>query len=236
VGVDQTNEYNQILTKFMTPDVAPYFAGSEKGGITVVQRNLTYTSLDYSLSAQAHLSKDLVATTSAGGQFYRRQVTTINASGLDFPGPGPFTVNATARNRTTAQDFLKNSTIGVYAQEQLAWRNRLFLTGALRVDNNSAFGSEFNLVSYPKVSGSWVISEEPFWHVGFINTLKLRAAYGQSGEQPAALTALRTYSATTGPADVAAVIPTNIGAIPPRRTRQSRRHPAGECRDHSRRR
>ncbi len=51
-------------------------------------------------------------------------------------------------------------------QEQFAWRDRLFLAGAVRVDNNSAFGQDFKWVTYPKASASWVVSDEPFWNWG----------------------------------------------------------------------
>ena len=80
----------------------------------------------------------------------------------------------------------------------------LFLTGGLRSDDHSAFGQNFDRVYYPKVSASWVLSEEPFWNLGLVNALKLRAAYGQSGQQPANYDALRTYQPTAGPGDVAA--------------------------------
>jgi TonB-dependent SusC/RagA subfamily outer membrane receptor len=38
----------------------------------------------------------------------------------------------------------------------LAWQNRLFLTGAVRGDDNSAFGKDYSAAYYPKVSASWV--------------------------------------------------------------------------------
>jgi hypothetical protein len=87
----------------------------------------------------------------------------------------------------------------------------MFLTGAVRVDNNSAFGEEFDLATYPKVSATWVVSEEPFWKLGAINTLKLRSAFGVSGLQPDVFTALRTFSPTTGTSDAAIVTPQLIG-------------------------
>jgi TonB dependent receptor-like, beta-barrel len=130
--------------------------------------------------------------------------------GLEFPAPG-LKVAAAAATRQGSQDFLTNTTVGFYAQEQLALNDRIFLTGAVRVDNNSAFGDNFDLATYPKVSGTWVISEEPFWKLGAINTLKLRAAYGQSGLQPEVFTALRTFQPVTGTADQPAVTPQLIG-------------------------
>ena len=83
-------------------------------------------------------------------------------------------------------------------QEQFGVNDRLFVTAALRGDDNSSFGSNVKLVTYPKVSASWVLNEEPFWRFKAINALKLRAAYGQSGLQPQVFTALRTYQPTPG--------------------------------------
>ena len=61
------------------------------------------------------------------------------------------------------------------------------------------------------MSGAWVVSEEPFWHFGFVSTLKLRAAYGASGQQPQSFAALRTYAPTTGPNDDPTVTPQFVG-------------------------
>jgi hypothetical protein len=103
------------------------------------------------------------------------------------------------------------TTIGLYAQQQFSLRDRVFVTGAVRVDNNSAFGEEFDFATYPKVSATWVISEEPFWKFGPVNTLKLRGAFGVSGLQPDVFTALRTFQPTTGTNDAAVVTPQLIG-------------------------
>src|SRR5690606_40895699 len=65
-------------------------------------------------------------------------------------------------NRVNSESKVENVTLGAFIQQQFGWKNRLFLTGALRADDNSAFGEDFDLVTYPKVSASWVISEEPF--------------------------------------------------------------------------
>ncbi|HEU5209467.1 MAG TPA: TonB-dependent receptor, partial [Longimicrobiales bacterium] len=109
------------------------------------------------------------------------------------------------------QTVLVNTTLGVYGQQQFGWNDRLFLTGAVRVDNNSAFGEDFDFVVYPKVSASWVLSEEPFWNVGFVDALKLRAAYGQSGQQPDAFAALRTLTSAARGNGTSGVTPESFG-------------------------
>ena len=42
----------------------------------------------------------------------------------------------------------------------VGWRNRAFLTAAVRADDSSAFGVDFDAAIYPKLSGTWVVSEE----------------------------------------------------------------------------
>src|SRR5206468_7301137 len=105
----------------------------------------------------------------------------------------------------------ETKSLGFYGQEQVAWRDRLFLTAGLRSDDQSTFGANFNRVYYPKASASWVISEEPFWKSPFFNQVRLRAAYGESGRAPPYNAAVPTYTTATGPGDLPAVTPQNIG-------------------------
>ncbi|MBK6486843.1 MAG: TonB-dependent receptor [Gemmatimonadetes bacterium] len=68
--------------------------------------------------------------------------------------------------------------------ERADLNNRYFLTLGARFDGNSAFGQQLGLQMYPKVSGSYVLSDETFWPKQ-LGTMRLRAAYGQSGRAPA---------------------------------------------------
>src|SRR5690606_33201550 len=123
-------------------------------------------------------------------------------------------VATTARKTFTSDDYLDNNTLGFYGQQQFGWNERLFLTAAARVDNNSAFGSDLQWVVYPKASLSWVVNEEPAIQdrlPDLISALKLRLAYGQSGQQPLSFSALRTYAAITGPNNTPAATPSTVG-------------------------
>jgi hypothetical protein len=108
-----------------------------------------------------------------------------------------------------------NKTLGAFVEQQLSIRDRLFITGALRSDQNSAFGTDFQRVVYPKASVSWVASEEEFFpDVRWMEQLRFRAAYGASGVQPGPNDALRTFGSTSANlagTDVPGVIYTAIG-------------------------
>lgn len=177
----------------------------------IVNLRTTYVSLDYGANASMRVRPDVRLTTSGGVQFYRRQEESTFAHGERFPVAALETVTSGATTRAT-EDFLENRTFGVFVQEQVAWRDRVFLTGALRGDDNSAFGENFDFVVYPKLSASWVLSDEPrLAGLGWLNTLKLRGAWGKAGKQPDVFDALRTYEPTVGPGATSVLTPENIG-------------------------
>ena len=222
LGLDLTTEDNQGLQRFAPPNEAIFFAPTAALGLIRQDlREVSYVTADYNGTARVPLARAVSSATSVGAQFYRKRINLTQINGDQFPAPGVSTAKAAAVT-TGTQDYLINKTLGFYAQEQLAWRDRLFVTGAVRVDNNSAFGRDFNYVAYPKVSAAWVVSEEPWWQRGagrVVSTLKLRSAFGASGQQPSDSAALRTYQPVTGTLDRPGVSPQFVGnpALKPER-------------------
>src|SRR4029079_9634967 len=88
-------------------------------------------------------------------------------------------------------------TLGLFVEEAVALNDRMFLTAAVRTDQNSAFGTNFQRVYYPKASLSWIISDEDFFpKVECMSQCRLRSAFGASGVQPGANDALRFFSSS----------------------------------------
>jgi TonB-dependent SusC/RagA subfamily outer membrane receptor len=211
VGLDLSNIRSTRLCRPDPTNGTPCFFGGV-GVREVTRERSNVLSLDYGASASVDVTPDLVASTSVGAQFHREMFQQELAAGQGLAIEELETVSATsADQRSAAESFLENRTLGVYVQEQLAWKNRLFLTAALRGDDNSAFGEEFDFVTYPKLSGSWVMSEEPFFELGPVSTLRLRAAWGEAGQQPDAFAAIRTYTPITGPGGATGLTPENVG-------------------------
>ena len=213
-GVDETGDDSRAIERFTADPAIVAVIGSVAAGGSIGQtlRHNTIVTAEYSGSAKGHLTSALTATTSLGGQFYRTELNSSFLGGTGFPGLGVETVNSAATPAPSTQSQTLNTTIGAYGQEQFGWRDRVYVTGALRVDNNSAFGDKLKWVTYPKLSFAWVLSEEPFWRANsWLSSLRLRAAYGQSGRQPAAFSALRTFSPAQGPGGTNAVTPNSRG-------------------------
>ena len=93
--------------------------------------------------------------------------------------------------------FLQDKSWGAYIQQRFDLWNQLHITGAVRGDDHSSFGTDIDPTIYPKLSGSWTVTESA-WDPGFIDDLQLRAAYGVAGNQPTTFSAIRTYEPTFG--------------------------------------
>jgi len=211
LGLDLTMEDNQSLYRRVPAEYEQFFSPTDRLGAKLVRESQSaYTTVDYSATARRSLFNPLTSSTSAGLQYYRRATGLRNLDGQQFPGSGVTTVGGAAI-RFGFEDVIENTTVGMYVQQQFGWRERLFLTAAVRADDNSAFGSDFDVVTYPKFSASWVVNEESFWNAPFVNAFKLRAAYGQSGQQPAVFAAIRSYEPVAGAGDAPAGTPSFIG-------------------------
>jgi TonB-linked SusC/RagA family outer membrane protein len=189
-----------------------YFFGTDadSGFKNVFVRDTKIFTSSYVANLVLPVTSSIRSTTSLGGDIIKRDGKYQNGSGSDFPAPGLTSLSSTTAGQVAAETDTLDNTVGIFAQEELAWNDRLFITGGVRLDNNSAFGSRFRNVYYPKVSGAWVISEEPFFHVSQINTLKLRAAYGESGQAPLPYSARASYKSVAGPFG-ASVTPSSFG-------------------------
>jgi TonB-linked SusC/RagA family outer membrane protein len=160
------------------------------------------------------LRPDLVSTTSLGTQYIRERNHQIYAFGAGLT-PGIETSLAGATSDFSAGETNSpNATLAAYLQQQFAWRDRVFLNAALRADKNTAFGQDIGWISYPSVSGSWVVSDESFFpKFDALSSLRLRAAYGQAGLRPGPTAAIQSFSANVTTRDASDVAAITFGSI-----------------------
>ena len=72
--------------------------------------------------------------------------------------------------------------ISYFARASYVLMDRYILTGTIRRDGSSNFGSGNRWGTFPSVAGAWRISEEAFMKdVDFVQNLKLRVGWGQTG-------------------------------------------------------
>ena len=216
VGIDETNTQAQLL--FLPGEIDagqdPDAASGANFRRTPHRRILT---VDYSGSLLWSPRSSIATTTSFGSQVTSEEFEQIGAQGIGIGAPDVTLVGLLQRS-TGNETYSENNSVGYYVQEQVGLGDRLFLTAAVRADDHSSFGEDFDIVIYPKFSVSYVASDEPglrsFLDAARVTSLKLRGAWGQAGRAPSAFSATQTYTVdrvTLGTTTGSAIRPSVFG-------------------------
>ena len=201
VGYDRAANTGRITI----PYGFPYQAEGYRSLRSNLQEMVTLDHVTtYTLNPTSAFGVDL----SAGFQHVTRQDEQVTAWTERFPGPGEVTLSTGAVS--FAQEVQQRViTGGVFGQALFKLNDRYFITAGVRADGSSAFGQDFGWEVYPKVSGSYIISDEAFWPAA-AGEMQLRAAWGAAGRAPGAFDAGRTWSPVPWLAQ-SVFIPANVG-------------------------
>ncbi|MDQ8163302.1 MAG: SusC/RagA family TonB-linked outer membrane protein [Gemmatimonadota bacterium] len=193
VGNDYTGRADEnLLLRGQGP---PLTATTRLGARGINRVNINNVTVDLGSTATYALAGMSLKTT-VGAQYIGYKFASA-ATGATQLAPGSQNVGSgtipTVSEGTTVQ-----KTFGVFIEQALNVGDRLFLTAAVRSDQNSAFGTNFQSILYPKASASYLISQEEWWKApAFVNSVRLRYAYGQSGVQPGPNDAIRFFTASS---------------------------------------
>lgn len=175
-GVDYFNQVNDL---FFPPEL--YFEPQDglPGTSLLSNSNSTNLNLGWNLvHTYTPAGGRFAATTSVGFQYARRQLPVSRIAARNLIG-GQSNVDAGTNIRVREnRSLIKNR--GMFLQEELlTMRERLFLTFGIRADASSLNADAGKYYYYPKLSASYR------WMNTFgFNELKLRGAYGESGNEP----------------------------------------------------
>jgi len=174
-GMDFFNQKDEVLAP---PEL--YFEQAQATPGRSVLSNADGRNLNWNLNGIHTLTNaDWTATTSAGIQWEDRS---ISRSRLIGSGLLPGQENVT--QGSVLSGFEENTherTLALYGQEQwLGLDQRLMLSGSVRAERSSSNGDVNKYYLFPAVQGSYRFPEL----VGQGSDVKLRLAYGETGNQP----------------------------------------------------
>ena len=185
LGIDT---YTQLSQGYIPPSntTPSYDLGFSRRG----DQNVFQVNNDVSLTYQKEVKDWLESTTAIGGtiQYDRSNSTVITATQLGAFGQ---TINNGA-SIVPSESRSERVFMGAYLQQTFGIKKKIFVTGAGRVDAASVYGLSNRWQFFPKLSGSYVLSEEGFWKdnlVSIASSFKIRAAWGEAGN----LTAIGAY-------------------------------------------
>ena len=146
----------------------------------LVENYFTYTT--------ARPGFDLTAL--LGHSYQRFRIAGRNYSISQFPATTvePIVNPGIGQELTLAQNqpggfAVINELQSFFTRLNLGFSDRYLVTATLRADGSSKFGDNNKYGYFPSFSGAWRLSEEPFFNSGFVSSLKLRAGWGQTGNQ-----------------------------------------------------
>ena len=84
-------------------------------------------------------------------------------------------------SQSTYQGASESSLLSYFGRVNYEFEERYLLSATFRMDGSSRFGSNNRYGFFPSVSAGWIISYEDFWKMEDISFIKLRASWGQNG-------------------------------------------------------
>ena len=192
IGLDLADRVDQQLCRL---GQCADFSTNRLGFATDQRANVRNFTTNATSAASWNARTWLVVKSTAGLQYVNYALDRSPAQGSILP-PGAQTPGQ-GTTPSVSSSVTLSKTLGVFLDESAAIRDRLFLDVALRTDQNSAFGTNFQRVYYPKAQVSWIASDEDFFPtVKGLDQFRFRAAIGSSGVQPGQTDALRTIATT----------------------------------------
>ncbi len=140
--------------------------------------------IDHNLTATAtyHLTNDFGGTFTAGQNLNSRNFRTFSVIGRGLVAPKPFSVLNTNSTDPPSDYQTEIHNQSYFGQATFDIHQSLYLTGALRDDCSTTFGSSSRCSPFPKASAAWTFTnlyKPPFLQYG-----KLRYSYGEAGNEP----------------------------------------------------
>ena len=206
---------SQRTSAFLKNDSTWYGGLTDGGQNAQLETTAERYTFDYLGNMRKEWGSSWETNLSFGLQVISTRTTNLNATGIGFVTNANNSVTS-ASTITGGGSFTEQRQFGYLGQLQIGNENKRFLQLGLRIDKNSSFGAQAPAFVLPKVGGSWAISEEKFFDkfAKYVNTLRLRAAWGTTGRSPTPGAALTTLSARPyyiGTTENAGAIPGNPG-------------------------
>ena len=189
VGTDNRNNQQRTYQPIgFTP-------GEPTGNLRRWDRNFTSVSLDGGATYAWESTDGVIgSSTTVGVQGFREDESVIFGNGRTFALPGTFDFDAAAVI-TAGEGNVEVFNGGAYVDEQVSLWDKLYVGAGFRVDAGSSFGDNIEYEFYPKATGAYILSDDV--DLPFVDELKIRTAYGQTGKFPGAFLKDRTFSATS---------------------------------------
>jgi TonB-linked SusC/RagA family outer membrane protein len=175
-GADVLSQRNEV---FSPPDLQYEPQDGFPGTTVVSAANNQNANVNLNVVHTWRPLARLSATTQLGTQYERRAFSLNRASARNLLGGLEVVTAGTVRD--VDEERLRVHDFGIFAQSEVLVADRLLLTAGARADRSSNNGDPGKYFVFPKASTSYRFGAV---RPGLVDELKLRVAYGETGNQP----------------------------------------------------
>jgi TonB-linked SusC/RagA family outer membrane protein len=195
-SADMGLNFIQRQDEVLLPRGAPVLTQDSVGNAVSGRGSSLVSTVNVRTTATAPLPWGFHLQAAMGGNYTDQRTADLSVSGTNLSS-GSTSVGQAGHITGVSELHQEQATFGWYIEPSIS-QKRFWLSTGLRLDGGSTFGSHASLASFPKVSASYLISDEPFFPFkSLFNTLRLRAAYGHAGVQPGPGDHLRLFRSTS---------------------------------------
>ena len=93
-----------------------------------------------------------------------------------------FVLDGGEGTQTNSGSYSESSSASFFGRLHYEYKSKYYFDGVVRHDGSSVFAENYRWGTFPSFAGGWIMSKEKFMKpVDWLNLLKLRASWGQSG-------------------------------------------------------
>ncbi len=170
-----------------TVEIAP---GTEiERGAAVYEERSTFVDLTYEGYFNYERTFDSIHKIkgTAGASIFQRKGSSLNGTAFGIPNNSIDYADISANtaqggylNNVSSWEF-KERLVSAFLRAEYSLKDRYLFSTILRRDGSSKFGPNSRYGFFPTVSAGWILSDESFYKIKFIDYAKVRLSYGISG-------------------------------------------------------
>jgi len=164
------------------------------GAASIGNSELTTQQITHTLSFNKEISPNITLSALAGYEYMKFKMKGFSMSatgrtstggfgnyGLDYTNYIQYS-DANGRIITSFVDPLTELQ-SFFGRTMVNLKEKYLLTATIRADGSSKFGKNNRYGYFPSFSAAWVVSNEKFFKPSFVNSFKIRAGWGKTGNQ-----------------------------------------------------
>lgn len=162
------------------------------GYASIAESELITSQITQTLSVDKKISKDLNLNAVLGFEYlkFSNKGSSVNAKGpsggfgaygLDYTNYIQYS-DPSSRNISSYIDPTSELQ-SYFARAAFNYKDKYLVTGTFRADGSTKFGDNNKYGYFPSFAAAWNVTKEDFFQVKFINSLKIRAGWGKTGNQ-----------------------------------------------------